>query len=92
MQFEKELFEFITESKSFQGEMRAMVGNINDHISSVSQKANTIRDELNVHKDSQDAHGAKAAGKSLSGLASWVGIAISVCTLMTVVYKLGLGR
>ena len=80
----------------FQGKVLAGLDNNSEHTIAVSKKADQVRDELNDHKESANAHGIAASEKSGESMfgkwTSIIGLAISILTMIVMLFKFGRGH
>ena len=80
----------------FQGKVLAGLDNNAEHTIAVSKKADQVRGELNEHRDNANAHGLASAekrGDSMFGKwTSIIGLAISILTMIVMLFKFGRGH
>lgn len=77
----EQLFGFMQEVRGQLGTLIEGQKNMDSHIKAVSGKADHIREELDRHKDSDNAHGIAASGRSYGNVVSWGGLGLALASL-----------
>ena len=78
MSLDSEFNRFAGDVRQFQGKVLEGLENMDNHLIAVSRKADDIRVDLKAHEKEYGAHGVSAGYNTLSGLAPWVAIAMSI--------------